>query len=325
MKQHVGTVKELWRYPVKSMAGEVVAAADIEKLGMVGDRCWAIRDEDAGELSSVRKLPKLLMCTPQYHAEPTAGQTGQQLPDVSVTLPDGTLFSSGDTDKDQHLSKYLGKNVSLQAMQPRSDWRFYKLATPNGEAAMKKQFATKTLPSMASISWLKMLELAIFATPLGRFHDVYPLHILSSNTLQNLSSLSPEADFNVQRFRPNLYIESAESRDNFDEFDWVGGRLYIGDTIIKCESRTVRCLMPAQPQPGFGKDAAVLRTIEKHTARHTGINATVIKAGRIKAGDKVEWQPESRYAISKLFRPGSAALRNYCIQLSFKLIDRLAK
>lgn len=323
MKQHVGTVKELWRYPVKSMAGEVVPKANIEKLGMVGDRCWAIRDEDAGELSSVRKLPKLLMCTPQYQAEPTAGQTGGQLPDVSITLPDGTRFNSHDADKDEHLCSYLGKNVSLQAMQPRSDWRFYKLTTPNGEAAMKKQFATKTLPNMASISWLKMLELAIFATPLGRFYDAYPLHILSSNSLQNLRSFSPEADFNAQRFRPNLYIESAECRDNFDEFDWVGGRLYIGDTIIKCESRTVRCLMPAQPQPDFGKDAAVLRTIEKHTARHAGINATVIKSGTIKIGDKVEWLPQRANPLRSLLQPISSAARNSLMQWSFRMVDKL--
>ncbi|HVI16171.1 MAG TPA: MOSC N-terminal beta barrel domain-containing protein [Pseudolabrys sp.] len=31
-------VKEIWRYPVKSMAGERVREADVGKLGIAGDR-----------------------------------------------------------------------------------------------------------------------------------------------------------------------------------------------------------------------------------------------------------------------------------------------
>ena len=43
--RRVGRVVGLWRYPVKSMAGEALAEADISWNGLAGDRRWAcIRD-----------------------------------------------------------------------------------------------------------------------------------------------------------------------------------------------------------------------------------------------------------------------------------------
>ncbi len=41
----IGRVAELWRYPVKSMAGESLDAVDVSWFGLVGDRRWAfVRD-----------------------------------------------------------------------------------------------------------------------------------------------------------------------------------------------------------------------------------------------------------------------------------------
>ena len=41
----VGTPKEIWRFPVKSMQGGVVPSARVTPQGVVGDRAWAMRDE----------------------------------------------------------------------------------------------------------------------------------------------------------------------------------------------------------------------------------------------------------------------------------------
>ncbi|MDX1706884.1 MOSC N-terminal beta barrel domain-containing protein, partial [Pseudidiomarina sp.] len=62
----VGKVSELWRYPVKSMEGTRVEEGVIGKMGMLGDRNWALRDESLGELSTVRKNPKLLKFKATY-------------------------------------------------------------------------------------------------------------------------------------------------------------------------------------------------------------------------------------------------------------------
>jgi len=52
-------IKELWRYPVKSMAGEQLDAADITEHGIAGDRIIQVRNA-RGRILSARTRPDLL-------------------------------------------------------------------------------------------------------------------------------------------------------------------------------------------------------------------------------------------------------------------------
>ena len=56
--ERVGTIRALWRYPVKSMLGEELDAADVSKGGIVGDRAYAVVDRETGKVASA-KHPKL--------------------------------------------------------------------------------------------------------------------------------------------------------------------------------------------------------------------------------------------------------------------------
>ena len=44
----VGSVLQLWRFPVKSMRGERLERAEITPGGLVGDRAWALIDVATG-------------------------------------------------------------------------------------------------------------------------------------------------------------------------------------------------------------------------------------------------------------------------------------
>ncbi|MGJ5814143.1 MOSC domain-containing protein [Paludibaculum fermentans] len=52
-------VQEIWRYPVKSMAGERLSTAQIGPAGVAGDRMIQVRSEQ-GRLYTARTRPKLL-------------------------------------------------------------------------------------------------------------------------------------------------------------------------------------------------------------------------------------------------------------------------
>jgi uncharacterized protein YcbX len=52
-------IKEIWRYPVKSMAGEQLDNAEITEQGIVGDRIIQVRNA-AGRIFSARTRPELL-------------------------------------------------------------------------------------------------------------------------------------------------------------------------------------------------------------------------------------------------------------------------
>ena len=47
-RTQIGVVKDLFRYPVKSMLGERLDELDISTTGVVGDRAYALREANAG-------------------------------------------------------------------------------------------------------------------------------------------------------------------------------------------------------------------------------------------------------------------------------------
>ena len=68
----VGRVLEIWRYPVKSMRGESLQVADIDSLGLNGDRGWAVKDNNSGEIKGAKRFPDLMQCSAKYLSEPGA-------------------------------------------------------------------------------------------------------------------------------------------------------------------------------------------------------------------------------------------------------------
>ncbi len=93
-------VAALWRYPVKSMQGEAVDAADVGRRGLVGDRHWAVVDLSTGLSLTARREPRLLFAHARLVDEGA----------VEITLPDGALATS-----DEELCGWLGKPVALRA------------------------------------------------------------------------------------------------------------------------------------------------------------------------------------------------------------------
>ncbi len=98
--QTIGAVKEIWRFPIKSMAGESLARGEVGGLGIVGDRGWALRDEKAGEIRGAKKMPQLMQCHAAYDEEPAPGR----VPAATITLPNGERVRTGDRDANQKLS-----------------------------------------------------------------------------------------------------------------------------------------------------------------------------------------------------------------------------
>ena len=103
-----GRVAALWRYPVKSMAGEGLEAVEVSWHGLAGDRRWAfIRD---GQVRSgfpwltIREQPELAHYRPRF-AEPDR-------PNASVTL---VRTPSGDEldVADPALAAELGPGVRV--------------------------------------------------------------------------------------------------------------------------------------------------------------------------------------------------------------------
>ena len=93
-------VQEIWRFPVKSMQGERIEAAELEPQGLRGDRAFALFDTETGLGLTARRVPQLLFAAAAYRNDGA----------LTITLPDGTT-----ADDDRALSDWLGRPVTLRA------------------------------------------------------------------------------------------------------------------------------------------------------------------------------------------------------------------
>lgn len=282
----VGRVSEVWRYPVKSMGGERLERAQVGRRGVVGDRGWALRDEKAGEIRGAKKLPETLRCSARYLSEPAAGG----VPPAEITLPDGTRLRSDDPAAAARLSDLLGRPVTLWPLQPEEAKDHYRRARPDNPDMLTElreifgRTADEPLPDLSVFP----PEIMEFTSPLGTYFDAFPLHLLTTASLAAMAERTPGARFDVRRFRPNFLVEPNPGLSGLVENDWCGQTLRLGQARIKIEIPCVRCLMPTLPQGDLPKDPAVLRTIVRDAGQNLGVYATVVTAGAVTVGDRVE-------------------------------------
>jgi hypothetical protein len=101
-KRLVGTIKELWRYPVKSMLGGTVNELLVTERGGLGDRAWALRDQRNGRIVSAKRVPLLLEFRATYEVEPTPESAGV----VRIETPEGDTLYPGQ-EMLRHASRAL--------------------------------------------------------------------------------------------------------------------------------------------------------------------------------------------------------------------------
>jgi MOSC domain-containing protein len=280
----IGRVRELWRYPVKSMGGERLQAAMLTARGIPGDRGWALRDEKSGEVRGAKKLPALMCCAAGYVEEPS----GSGIPPARMMLPDGASVLTTDPAANDLLSKLLGRTVTIWPQQPAERRDFYRRFPDNPDFNVELREIMGRLPDepLPDFSGVPP-EIFEFTSPLGTFFDAFPLHLLTTASLREIAAHNPGADFDVRRFRPNILIESEDSVSGFVEADWRGREIAIGDSRIALTIPTMRCVMTTLEQQGLRKDSTVLRTIVRDAAQNLGIYANVAQSGKIVLDDPV--------------------------------------
>jgi uncharacterized protein YcbX len=112
-----GTVSRLWRWPVKSMAGEELRALSLGPRGVGGDRSHAVLHEHKGAWRplTAREAPRLLAWRAAYPFNLDAGLDPASPPHAIVTEPDGVRsWRWGDPRLRSALERDLGRPVRLE-------------------------------------------------------------------------------------------------------------------------------------------------------------------------------------------------------------------
>ena len=100
-------VKQLWRYPVKSMLGEARVSLRVDKRGVEGDRLYAVRDAE-GRLGSGKNSRRFCRIDGLF------GFRASSVDGVpALVFPDGRTMLASDAGVHAALSAALGQPVTL--------------------------------------------------------------------------------------------------------------------------------------------------------------------------------------------------------------------
>lgn len=277
-------VSKLFRFPVKSMAGEAHTTLDFTERGVVGDRVWAVRDELRGGIRGGKKIPALMTLAARFVADPTVDGSSPAL----ITAPDGSSRETGSKDVNEWLSGKLDHPVTLWPLLPADALEHYRRGAPDHE-----DFETELREIFARTDDEPLPDLALFAevieyeSPPGTYFDAFPVLLLTEQSLASMSRFRPESNFHVDRFRPNILLDARDSDHPFPETQWVGQRLHIGDVEFEVVGDCPRCAMTTHGFGNLPKDPGIMRALVGANGGNIGVYARVVKAGTLKVGDRL--------------------------------------
>ena len=132
----------------------------------------------------------------------------------------------------------------------------------------------------------------------GAYHDLAPIHLITTGTLAHLRAVAPDSDWDARRFRPNLVLDDGPDGAPFAEDALLGGRLQAPSGLqLTVSLPTPRCVVPTRAQEELPADPGILRTIVEHHRIDlgpfgrqgcAGAYAEVASAGRLRTGERLE-------------------------------------
>lgn len=265
------------------MAGEKLNEAAIGPGGLIGDRQWALRDNESGKLVSAkrpRRWGAMLECRAWYEED------GRAL----VELPSGAQFELEDPAAAKGLSDLFGREVAVG--------RFGKSTKGSYESDWP------TIEGML-LSGQKNVE---FPTNVAGDHtdgfvDVFPIHLTTTSGMNTLRQANPSLKVDDRRFRPTIVIET-DGAEGFIENEWSGRDINIGEVVLSVTRPTFRCMMAVAAQDDLPRQNEVLKTLARINGdqvdlkladasgrgAHFGVWANVTEPGPIQTGDPIRLQ-----------------------------------
>ena len=237
------TISQLITYPIKSCAGVVQATAQLNAMGLAGDRQLMLVDAN-GLFISQRKYPQmaLIQAVPSEQGlkvnapgmQPLTVDLQAKLNQaLNVTIWKNTLpAESMQHEVNQWFSDYLGTPVSLVKYGPQSHRPIDPDYAQQGETVA--------------------------------FADGYPLLIAHEASLDQLNQHLKQP-VGMDRFRPNIVVHS--DLGPWDELNWHG--LTTEHFKIDLVKPCTRCVMTGVDQSsGIQTGSEVLLTLKHKFAHH---------------------------------------------------------
>jgi uncharacterized protein YcbX len=247
-------IAEIWRYPVKGLGGEALAAVEVTKAeGLRDDRRFALAPEGS-------------VCDP---AAPEWHQKAEFL--------------------------QLNRDAGLASIQASWDSGAGALTlTGSFGHGTPQRFAPDRAEDSAALAAFVAAEAGqacrpggrLVHLPAGNFSDTgRPL--VSILSLATIAALSEAAGIflDPRRFRGNLLVEGGAP---WEEFDWIGTKLWIGSVMLKPVERIGRCAATSvDPATGLRQPDVPRLLRDRFGHHHCGVYAEIATSGRLSIGNAV--------------------------------------
>jgi uncharacterized protein len=266
----VGSVVGLWRYPLKSGAGEALETARIGADGVIGDRRWAVADEDGVLVSA--KHPRRggpLLQIAAHHDESGDATT--------LRIPGHEPVLAGSPAADEAISTWLQRRVQLRRevtaeLRLTRRWPDQQELVPEWESSARPGAEAVTRVAAGG--------------RVDSFVDYGAVHVVTRAELDALSAATG-SPVDPLRFRPNVLV------DGVGELA-PGMRLQIGGVMLRIDLPTPRCVVPGLSQRDVSADLSVLTAVARQVRKQVstlgraaciGVYASIETSGRVRMGD----------------------------------------
>ena len=256
----IGKIESLWRYPVKSMAGERLTEACVSFSGFYGDRCYAFKNSAARKgfpYLNATVQQQMLRFRPKFRFPSRAASPPNLLEAMSIAPGlNPANAEPGDMSVD--------------------------VKTPSG--------AMIAIDDPALIGMLAgglRGENHITCVRSDRaLTDCRPVSLIS---LQTVCQIGEELGTPVdgRRFRANIYLDLASDR-GFGEDELTGRKLRLGPKVeLVILERDPRCkVISLDPDTGEHNPEILRKVVQAH-AGYAGVYCAVLAEGVLCAGDTV--------------------------------------
>ena len=255
------TIKELYIYPIKSLAGISVQSAKAEEMGFENDRRWMLVD-DQNQFITQRKHPNLS----QFYPKIEEGKIG-----ISHQNTTHEFFIEESLEEPIFSNVWDDETMVFEVNKATSKWFSERLGfscklvkiVNNGD----RKHSSSKLNTILNVS----------------LADGYPYLLIGSESLDFLNG-KLEEKITMARFRPNIVISSsvAHEEDSFVDFQ-------IGKVKFKNAKPCGRCIMVNNnPMNGIVKKEP-LHTLSSYrkvdNSIFFGTNIICLNEGEISVGD----------------------------------------
>lgn len=221
-------LSSLYRFPLKSAAGESLQRCASDSLGLLGDRRWMVVAAGTGRFLTQRVLPRMALLQAHWQGDTALKLAAPGMPELLVRVPD---------DKTMRCVQVWSANpVVPDAGETAAAW----LSDFLGQAC-RLVYLPEDDGIQVDLDYARLGERTAFS-------DGFPFLLIGQASLDDLARRVGRP-LEMLRFRPNLVVSGPEP---YAEDGWK--RIRIGQLTFRVVKPCSRCVIPTL-DPATGERA----------------------------------------------------------------------